>query len=75
MNFIIYNPKTYLFDFFLDSLLIELKNININLLIFENNDFFNNNIIDYNKDIIIIIVNPHFIYDYIACIYFKIDDL
>jgi hypothetical protein len=64
MKFIIYNPKTYLFDFFLNSLLISLNELNIDMLIYNNNDFFNNDNIDYQKDIIIIIINPHFIFDY-----------
>lgn len=65
MKIIVYNPATNLFDFFLDALLLELNNINIDLIIYNNNDFFENKTINYNKDIILIIINPHFIYDYI----------
>lgn len=60
-KFIIYNPKTNLFDFFITSLIYELKNYNIETIIYNNNININ---INYNKDIIFIIINPHFIYDY-----------
>jgi hypothetical protein len=59
LNFYIYNPKTQLFDFFLNSLIIELNIRNINTFYFnENKEDINNN------DIILIIINPHFIFDY-----------
>jgi hypothetical protein len=64
MRFIIYNPRTYLFDFFLNALSISLKDIQIDIVIYNNNNFFNDNIIDYKNDIIMIIINPHFIFDY-----------
>jgi len=64
MKFIIYNPRTYLFDFFLNALSISLKDINIDILIYNDTDFFNNDNIDYKNDIIMIIINPHFIFDY-----------
>jgi hypothetical protein len=58
MKLIIYNPATHLFDFFIHSLKYELLNRNIETIL-------------YNKDIgfiednpILIIVNPHFIFDY-----------
>jgi hypothetical protein len=68
-NFIIYNPKTKLFDFFIKSLIIELEERHINVI---DLNLFNSNIIndinDINnindKDVILIIINPHFIYDY-----------
>ena len=68
MKFIIYNPRTYLFDFFLNALSISLKDINIDILIYNDNNkngFLNNDNIDYKNDIIMIIINPHFIFDYI----------
>jgi hypothetical protein len=64
MKFIIYNPATFLFDFFLESLSISLKNKNHELLIFNNNTFLYDENINHKKDIIIVIVNPHFIIDY-----------
>lgn len=57
MKIIIYNPATHLFDFFIDSLKYELTLRNIEIL-FYNKDSY------YEKDIpILIIVNPHFIFD------------
>ena len=55
MKFIIYNPRTYLFDFFLNSLTISLNELNINILIYNNNDngFLSNDNIDYKNDIMI----------------------
>ena len=66
MKFIIYNPKTYLFDFFLNALSLSLKHIDnkIEMIIYNNNNFFYDDNIDYKKDIIMIIINPHFIFDY-----------
>ena len=58
-NFIIYNPKTKLYDFFINSLIIELSKRNINTINFNDADNIN-----YNVDIILIIINPHFIFDY-----------
>lgn len=57
MTFIIYNPVTNLFDFFINSLILELKNRNINSI------FMNETYIPNKTDIILIIINPHFIYD------------
>jgi len=58
MKIIIYNPATNLFDFFIDSLKYELNKRNIYLINYNNN-------IDYDTDNpILIIVNPHFIFDY-----------
>ena len=62
MNFIIYNPISDLYNFFIDSLLFELKNRNINIVFYNNINNINN--INYNNDIILIIINPHFIFDY-----------
>ena len=57
MKIIIYNPATHLFDFFIDSLKYELTLRNIDLINYNNN-------INIEKDIpILIIVNPHFIFD------------
>jgi len=62
MNFVIYNPKTQLFDFFIDSLKIEFEKRNIkNIVIY--NEELNINTLN-NKDIILILINPHFIFDY-----------
>jgi hypothetical protein len=58
-NFIIYNPKTKLYDFFIHSLIIEFSKRNINTINFK--DAHN---INYDVDIILIIINPHFIFDY-----------
>ena len=58
MKLIIYNPVTHLFDFFIDSLKYELTLRNIDLINYNNNI----NIEKYNP--ILIIVNPHFIFDY-----------
>lgn len=59
-KFIIYNPKTELFNFFIESLYIEFKKRNINIC------SYNQTLIETDKnDIILIIINPHFIYDYI----------
>ena len=56
MNLIIYNPKTDLFNFFVKSICEH----------FNNNNIFNpNNIYNYKKDIILILINPHFIFDFI----------
>ena len=62
-KFIIYNPKTELFNFFIESLYIEFKKKNINIC------GYNQTLIETDKnDIILIIINPHFIYDYIEII-------
>lgn len=65
MKFIIYNPKTHLFDFFCNALIHEFSEKSIETLL------LNNSVIDYDKlnidlqkDIILILVNPHFINDY-----------
>jgi hypothetical protein len=58
MKIIIYNPASHLFDFFINSLKYELNLRNI-----ETSDY--NNINHYEKiNPILIIVNPHFIFDY-----------
>jgi hypothetical protein len=58
MKLIIYNPATNLFDFFIDSLKYEFNKKNIYLINYSNN-------IDFDTDNpILIIVNPHFIFDY-----------
>jgi hypothetical protein len=54
MKFIIYNPKTHLFDFFIDAL-----SYTLNTYIYDQTYLY-----DYNNDIILILINPHFIYDY-----------
>jgi hypothetical protein len=60
MNLIIYNPVTHLFDFFIDSLIIELNKRSINTDIIKRID---GNITYSQNDIILIIVNPHFIFE------------
>ena len=71
MNFFIYNPATKLFDFFINALKYEFEILN--LLVLNYNDYLNKDInndinndinIDYANDIIMIIVDPHFIFDY-----------
>ena len=71
-KFIIYNPVTKLFDFFIDSLIIEFNKININTILINKSIFIheNNDIkfdikfdINFNKDIILLIFNPHFFFD------------
>jgi hypothetical protein len=76
-NFIIYNPKTKLFDFFIKSLIVELNNRNINTITIIDNDIPLNLIdknINNNVDVILIIINPHFIFDY-KNIYDDIDNI
>ena len=58
MKLIIYNPVTHLFDFFIDSLKYELNSRNIDLINYNNNSDFD------TDNPILIIVNPHFIFDY-----------
>jgi len=76
MKCLIYNPKTNLFDFFIDSLIEEFNKKNIKVSAYENENIINNNnknIINNNNnkniinksDILLIIVNPHFIFDYV----------
>ncbi len=66
MKLYIYNPKTKLFDFFIDALKYEFEkryfnSVNIdNKLIEDIKDIKEIN----NKDILFIIINPHFIKDY-----------
>lgn len=58
MKIIIYNPATNLFDFFIYALKYECNKRNIYLINYNNN-------IDFEEDNpILIIVNPHFIFDY-----------
>jgi len=59
MRFIIYNPKSELFIFFEEAILHELSKKNIESI------KYNNTLIPNPcQDIILIIVNPHYIYDY-----------
>jgi hypothetical protein len=60
MKIIIYNPKTQLFDFFIESLIVEFDKRYIEIVL------YNENLIEinYKKDILLIIINPHFIFDY-----------
>ena len=58
MKLIIYNPATHLFDFFIDSLKYELNSRNIDLINYNNKSDFD------TDNPILIIVNPHFIFDY-----------
>jgi hypothetical protein len=58
MKLIIYNPVTHLFDFFIDSLKYELLNRNIETILYHKDTYYENN------NPILIIVNPHFIFDY-----------
>jgi len=60
MNFYIYNPETKLFDFFIDSLKIELNKHDINMLHYDNSSLSLYKL----SDIILIIINPQFIVDY-----------
>jgi hypothetical protein len=60
MKFIIYNPETKLFDFFINSLIKEFEILKIDVV----NYFDKNLIIDFSIDIIMIIIDPHFIFDY-----------
>jgi len=85
MKFIIYNPKTNLFDFFITSLIEEVKNRDkeivsyINILENKINESSSTNVpeksslspicfdkfnVSYKTDILLIIINPHFIFDY-----------
>jgi len=61
MNFIIYNPATKLFDFFTKALKYEFEKFNINVIDYNDNQDI---IFNYKNDIIMIIVDPHFIFDY-----------
>lgn len=63
MRFIIYNPDTNLFTFFILSLIIELKNT----LLFDEIIHINKHIFDMKNnenDIVLIIMNHYYIYDY-----------
>jgi len=69
MKFFIYNPATKLFDFFINALKYEFEFLN--MIVLNYNDYINNDVnndvnndIDYVNDIIMIIVDPHFIFDY-----------
>jgi hypothetical protein len=65
MKFIIYNPATNLFDFFINSLIFEFKNRDIETIVINKNNInFEEYYLDYKKDIILILINPHFIFDY-----------
>jgi hypothetical protein len=63
MRIIIYNPTTQLFTFFIESLVIELQKLLVDTLVI-NNISIEESLINYEKDIILILINPHFIYDY-----------
>ena len=64
-QFIIYNPATKLFDFFINSLDIEINKHNINTIIINDIEIQHLNYnFNYDKDIILIVINPHFIFDY-----------
>ena len=69
-QFIIYNPKTRLFDFFINSLIIDLNNKYKNIIVINDisiNDISindNNYQFDFMNDILLIVINPHFIFDY-----------
>jgi hypothetical protein len=58
MKLIIYNPATHLFDFFINSLKYELNSRNIETVLYNNKSDFD------TDNPILIIVNPHFIFDY-----------
>ena len=75
MKILIYNPKTNLFDFFIKSIIEEFNSMNLsersedkdsssNISIIENINYSIENI-NYSKDILLIIINPHFIFDYL----------
>jgi hypothetical protein len=66
MKFIIYNPKTYLFDFFCNAIIYEFNKRLIQTVLLKDT-IINYDKLDifYEKDIILILVNPHFINDYI----------
>ena len=61
MKFIVYNPATKLFDFFINSLKYEFKKVNIELIKYDKNIHTN---YDFINDVIMIIIDPHFIFDY-----------
>jgi hypothetical protein len=61
VNFIIYNPKTNLFDFFVEALKVELKKYDEFELI-ESYGYETSN--DSSNDVLLILINPHFLYDY-----------
>lgn len=61
MKFIIYNPATKLFDNFILALKYDLENLKMDVMNY--NEKLNYNI-DFKIDIIMIIVDPHFIFDY-----------
>lgn len=61
MKFIIYNPKTNLFDFFIDSLIYELNKRNLEAIVIKNIQSYQNIHLINKTDILFIIINPHFI--------------
>ena len=61
MKFIIYNPFSTLFDFFINSLIFELNKNNLKVFNYIDKETLN---FDYLNDIIMIIINPHYLYDY-----------
>jgi len=62
MKITIYNPKTKLHDFFLESLYVEFKKKEIEYDIMDEN-YIHMNEINYLKDILLILIDPHFIID------------
>jgi hypothetical protein len=65
MKFIIYNPASQLFNFFEEAILYELNLKNIECIKYSNENLLDQDInINPMKDIFLIIVNPHYIYDY-----------
>jgi hypothetical protein len=65
-KFIIYNPISELFTFYINYLVLELNNRNIDTLIINEIKINQSKyIFNYKNDIILIIINPHYIFDYI----------
>jgi hypothetical protein len=65
IKFIIYNPKTQLFDFFCNAIIHEFNKRSIEtILIKENIIIYDKLDVNFEKDIILILVNPHFINDF-----------
>jgi hypothetical protein len=65
MKFIIYNPKTQLFDFFCNAIISEFNKRSIETILIKDNIIIYDNLdINFEKDIILILVNPHFINDF-----------
>ena len=62
MQIHLYNPITHLFDFFVEAIIKDLEKKNFSVVVINKIE------IDFNKidsnDIVLIIINPHFIFDY-----------